>query len=80
MEIKVLNLENKNKTLSLTGEKKETHLDKIVNTFDKANQTKARDLELKEILKPKEEVKEAQDNLKEMLEKSKKQNRGYELR
>ena len=82
LEIKVLNLENKNKTLSLTGEKKETHLDKIVNTFDKANQMKARDLELKEILKPKpkEEVKEAQDNLKEMLEKSKKQNHGYELR
>ena len=70
---------NKYKTLSLTGE---DHLKKIVNTFDKANQTKARDLELKEILKPKpkEELKEAQDNLKEMLEKSKKQNRGYELR
>ena len=29
MEIKVLNLENKQKTLSLTGEKKETHLDKV---------------------------------------------------
>ena len=28
----------------------------------------------------KADLKEAQDNLKEMLEKSKKQNRGYELK
>ena len=75
LEIKVLGLENKIKTLSLTGEKKETHLDKIVNTFDKANQIKARDLNLTEIIKPKDK---AQEEVKENTI-PKKQNYGYEL-
>lgn len=77
LEIKVLGLENRIKTLSLTGEKKETHLDKIVNTFDKANQIKARDLNLTEIIKPKEKDQE-QEKPKENIN-TKKQYRGYEL-
>ena len=62
---------NKIKTLSLTGE---DHLKKIVNNFEKGEQIKARDLELKEILKPKEKVQEVKENTI-----PKKQYRGYEL-
>lgn len=62
---------NKYKTLSLTGE---DHLKKIVNNFEKGEQIKARDLELKEILKPKEKVQEVKENTI-----PKKQYRGYEL-
>ena len=77
LEIKVLGLENKIKTLSLTGEKKETHLDKIVNTFDKANQMKARQLDVKEILETSKKEKD-QEEVKENT-KPKQQYRGYEL-
>jgi hypothetical protein len=76
LEIKVLGLEIKLKTLSLTGEK-ENHLEKIVNTFDKANQIKARDLNLTEIIKPKEKVQE-EEKPKENIN-TKRQNTGYEL-
>ena len=73
LEIKVLNLENKQKNLSLAGE---THLDKIVSNYDKMEQMKARDLKLTEIIKPKEKV---QEEVKENTN-AKRQNYGYELR
>lgn len=73
LEIKVLGLENKLKTLSLTGEKKETALDKIVSNFDKMEQMKARQLDTKEILETSKKEK-AQEQ-----EKPKEKYRGYEL-
>jgi hypothetical protein len=76
LEIKVLNLENKNKTLSITGEKKETALDKIVSNFDKMEQMKARELDTKEILQGSKKEKD-QEEVKETTKP--KQHRGYEL-
>lgn len=77
--LKLITEVNKYKTLSLTGEKKETHLDKIVNTFDKANQMKARQLDVKEILETsKKEKDQEQEKPKENIN-TKKQYRGYEL-
>ena len=77
LEIKVLNLENKNKSLSLTGEKKEDHLDKIVSNYDKM---KARQLDTKEILETsKKEKDQEQEKPKENVN-TKRQNYGYELR
>ena len=67
LEIKVIGLEIKIKTLSLTGEKKETALDKIVSNFDK-----------KEILETSKKEKD-QEEVKENTN-TKRQNYGYELR
>ena len=77
MEIKVLGLEIKIKTLSLTGEK-ETALDKIVSNYDKMEQMKARQLDVKEILETSKKEKD-QEQPKEEI-KPKQQYRGYELR
>lgn len=54
LEIKVLGLENRIKTLSLTGE---THLDKIVSNFDKLETSKKEkdQEEAKEEIKPKQQ-------------------------
>lgn len=73
--LKLTNEINKQKSLSLTGE---THLDKIVNTFDKANQMKARQLDVKEILETSKKEKD-QEEVKETTN-TKRQNYGYELR
>ena len=76
LEIKVLGLENKLKTLSLTGEK-ETALDKIVSNYDKM---KAKELDLKEILQgSKKDLEQEKPKAKEEI-KPKQNNRGYELR
>ena len=74
LEIKVLGLENRIQTLSLTGEKKEDHLDKIVSNYDKM---KARQLDTKEILETSKKEKD-QEEVKENT-KPKQQYRGYEL-
>ena len=67
----------KNKSLSLTGEKKEDHLDKIVSNYDKM---KARQLDTKEILETsKKEKDQEQEKPKENVN-TKRQNYGYELR
>ena len=77
LEIKVLGLENKIKTLSFTGEK-ENHLDKIVSNYDKMEQMKARQLDVKEILETSKKEKD-QEEVKETTN-TKRQNYGYELR
>ena len=75
LEIKVLGLEIKVKTLSLTGEKKETALDKIVSNYDKM---KARELDTKEILQgSKKDLEQEKPKAKEEIKP--KQHRGYEL-
>lgn len=73
LEIKVLGLENRIKSLSLTGEK-ETALDKRVSNHDKM---KARQLDTKEILETSKKEKD-QEEVKENT-KPKQQYRGYEL-
>ncbi len=66
---------NKYKTLSLTGEKKETALDKIVSNYDKM---KAKELDLKEILQgSKKDLEQEKPKAKEEIKP--KQHRGYEL-
>ena len=68
----------KNKSLSLTGEKKEDHLDKIVSNYDKM---KARQLDTKEILETSKKEKDLEQEKPKAKEEIKpKQNRGYELR
>jgi hypothetical protein len=75
--LKLTNEINKNKTLSITGEK-ETALDKIVSNYDKM---KARQLDTKEILETiKKEKDQEKEKPKEEEEIKPKQNRGYELR
>ena len=71
--LKLTNEINKNKSLSLTGEK-ETALDKIVSNYDKM---KARQLDTKEILETSKKEKD-QEEVKENT-KPKQQYRGYEL-
>ena len=80
--LKLTNEINKNKSLSLTGEK-ETALDKIVSNFDKM---KARQLDTKEILETSKKEKDleqekpkAKEEVKENA-KPKQQYRVYELR
>ena len=75
--LKLTNEINKNKSLSITGEKKETALDKIVSNFDKMEQMKARQLDTKEILQGSKKEKD-QEEVKETTKP--KQHRGYELR
>ncbi len=70
--LKLTNEINKNKSLSLTGEK-ETALDKIVSNYDKM---KARQLDTKEILETSKKEKD-QEEVKENTKP--KQHRGYEL-
>ena len=73
--LKLTNEINKNKSLSLTGEK-ETALDKIVSNYDKM---KAKELDLKEILQgSKKDLEQEKPKAKEEIKP--KQNRGYELR
>ena len=72
--LKLTNEINKNKSLSLTGEKKETALDKIVSNYDKM---KARELDTKEILETSKKEKD-QEEVKETTN-TKRQYRGYEL-
>lgn len=72
--LKLITEVNKYKTLSLTGEKKETALDKIVSNYDKM---KARELDTKEILQGSKKEKD-QEEVKETT-KPKQQYRGYEL-
>ena len=67
-------IERLEKSLSLTGEKKETALDKIVSNYDKM---KARQLDTKEILETSKKEKD-QEEVKENTN-TKKQYRGYEL-
>lgn len=71
--LKLTNEINKNKSLSLTGEK-ETALDKIVSNYDKM---KARELDTKEILQGSKKEKD-QEEVKETTN-TKRQYRGYEL-
>lgn len=67
---------NKYKTLSLTGE---DHLKKIVSNYDKMEQMKTRQLDVKEILQgSKKEKDQEQEKPKENIN-TKKQYRGYEL-
>lgn len=79
--LKLTNEINKNKSLSLTGEdKKENHLEKIVSNYDKMEQMKARQLDVKEILETsKKEKDQEQEKPKENIN-TKRQNYGYELR
>ena len=72
--LKLTNEIKKNKSLSLTGEKKEDHLDKIVSNYDKM---KARQLDTKEILETSKKEKD-QEEVKETTN-TKRQYRGYEL-
>ena len=74
---KLTNEINKNKSLSFTGEK-EDHLKNIVSNYDKMEQMKARQLDVKEILQGSKKEKD-QEEVKEEI-KPKQQNRGYELR
>ena len=75
--LKLTNENNKYKTLSITGEKKENYLDKIVSSYDKMEQMKARQLDTKEILETSK--KEKDQEVKETTN-VKRQNYGYELR
>lgn len=76
--LKLTNEINKYKTLSLTGEKKETALDKIVSNYDKMEQMKAKQLDVKEILQgSKKDLEEEKPKEKEEIKP--KQHRGYEL-
>ena len=84
LEIKELS-KDKSELSPLNSEKKETALDKLVTNYEKSkleiNKPNPKDKTLEEILKSNpSNLKEAQDNLKEIIEKSKKQNRGYELK
>jgi hypothetical protein len=75
--LKLTNEINKNKSLSLTGE---DHLKKIVSNYDKMEQMKAKQLDVKEILETsKKEKDQEQEKPKENVN-TKRQNYGYELR
>ena len=74
--LKLTNEINKNKSLSLTGE---DHLKNIVSNYDKMEQMKAKQLDVKEILQgSKKDLEQEKPKAKEEIKP--KQNRGYELR
>ena len=80
-DLKIENLKlttdiNKIKTLSLTGE---DHLKNIVSNYDKMEQMKAKQLDVKEILQgSKKDLEQEKPKAKEEIKP--KQHRGYELR